>query len=151
MKFRLIDRINEYEPEKWITGSKTVSFEEYSLRSRISAEPSLPETLIVESLFQLGNWLVMASTDFAKMGVIVRTERIEFLNPAGPGQRMEGRLSVRSWRESGILFDGEIRIGGNIAAHGTGCLATPAALCEFHNPDDMRTLFGEIYRGKNTK
>jgi hypothetical protein len=55
MKFRMVDRILSWEPETRIRGVKTVSFEEYCLRSPLGYEERLPESLLVESLFQLGN------------------------------------------------------------------------------------------------
>ena len=67
MKFRMVDRIIDFVPQKSIRGVKTVSFEEYQLKSAFGGEPSLPETLIMESLFQLGNWLIMLSSDFSQI------------------------------------------------------------------------------------
>ena len=146
MKFRLIDRIYDYQPLISIRGSKTVSFEEYSLARALAAEPALPETLLLEGIFQLGNWLIMLSTDFTQMGMIARTNSIQFLDRVRPGQRMDVKLTVRSWRKDGILFDGEASVGNNVVTRGNGCLATPVDLSSFYDGNDMRTLFDEIHR-----
>jgi 3-hydroxymyristoyl/3-hydroxydecanoyl-(acyl carrier protein) dehydratase len=76
MKFRMVDRILAYEPRRSIRGAKTVSFEEYQLKAAFGDEAHLPETLLLESFFQLGNWLIVLSSDFTQMGMVVRTERI---------------------------------------------------------------------------
>ena len=68
MKFRMVDRILEYEPKTSIRGVKTVSFEEYNLKAAFGEPERLPESLLVEAFFQLGNWLVMLSTDFHSDG-----------------------------------------------------------------------------------
>jgi 3-hydroxymyristoyl/3-hydroxydecanoyl-(acyl carrier protein) dehydratase len=146
MKFRMIDRISHVEPRRVIRGSKAVSFEEYSLRDPLGSPAALPETLLLESLFQLGNWLIVLSSDFTKMGLVIRTGQVEFLSPVGPGQRIDGSITVKHYRDDGICFDGEARVEGQLVAVGRSCLAVPAPLCEYQNPDDLRVLFSEIHR-----
>ncbi len=146
MKFRMIDRISAYDPRRSICGSKGVSFEEYSLRDPLGGPSALPETLLLESLFQLGNWLIVLSSDFTKVGLVIRTGRVEFLESVGPGQRIDGSLTVKHYREDGICFDGEARVDGRLVARGLSCLAVPAPLTDYHDPDDLRVLFSEIHR-----
>ena len=67
MKFRMVDRILAWQPRRSIRGLKVASFEEYQLKEPLADEPCLPETLLVESLFQLGNWLVVLTSDFTEM------------------------------------------------------------------------------------
>ena len=85
MKFRLVDRILNWQPRESIHGVKAVSFEEYELRRRLGDEPCLPESLIMESLFQLGNWLLILSSDFQQMGLVVRFEEVRFSSRVRPG------------------------------------------------------------------
>ena len=129
-----------------IQGVKAVSFEEYELQRRLGDEPCLPKSLLLESLFQLGNWLVILSSDFQQMGLVVRFEEVQFSGRLDPGRRLRMHAQVRSWRDDGILFDG---IGdadtGKIIA-GRGCLATPVPLADYADPRDLRVLFSEIYR-----
>ena len=146
MRFRMIDRIRAYEAHRSISGAKVVSFEEYSLRTALGAEASLPETLLLESLFQLGNWLIVLSSDFTQMGLVIRTGRVEFLEPVGPGQRVDSTVIVKHYRDDGICFDGEARVGDRVVVRGESCLAAPALLADYCDPDDLRVLFSEIYR-----
>ena len=146
MKFRMVDRILSLEPKRRIRGVKTVSFEEYSLRRALGMSERLPESLLTESLFQLGNWLIIVSSDFTQMGLVVRTSRLEFLEPVGPGGRMVCSVTVRRYRDDGIVFDGEARVAGRVVARGSGCLAVPTDLADYCDPDDMRVLFSEIHR-----
>ncbi len=37
-------------------------------------------------------------------------------------------------------------LGGRVIAEGRGCLAMPVALSEYHDADDLRVLFCQIYR-----
>ena len=146
MKFRMVDRILQWESRDSIRGVKAVSFEEYELRRPMGDEPCLPESMIVECLFQLGNWLVVLSSDFRQMGVVVRLEGVRFIDRLRPGRQLDMELQVRSWRDDGILFDGRASAGGQAIVTGHGCLATPAPLADYYDPQDLRVLFSEIYR-----
>lgn len=145
MKFRLVDRIVEWEPQRRISGIKTVSFEEYELSRSLGDEPRLPATLMLESLFQLGNWLVMLSTDFRQMGLLLRFDEVRFSDRLGPGESLCMEAVVRSWREDGLVFDGHGRSGGRMIVAGSGCLALPVDLADYHHATDLRVLFSEIY------
>jgi 3-hydroxymyristoyl/3-hydroxydecanoyl-(acyl carrier protein) dehydratase len=135
-----------FEARKFIRGRKTVSLEEYFLRERLGMAPALDPSLLLESLLQLGNWLIVLSSDFTQMGMILRTGRIEFLCAAGPGQAIETEVNVRSYREDGICFDGQATVDGQCIAHGTGCLGIPVPLEEYHDPGNLRVLFQEIHQ-----
>jgi 3-hydroxymyristoyl/3-hydroxydecanoyl-(acyl carrier protein) dehydratase len=146
MKFRLVDRILAWQPRQGIRGMKAASFEEYQLKEPLADEPCLPETLLVESLFQLGNWLVVLSSDFTEMGLVVRFEEIRFFDRLRPGQCVEMDVAVRSYRSDGVVLDGRATVGGRLIAEGRGCLAVPAPLADYCDPDWLRVLFSEIYR-----
>ena len=146
MKFRMVDRITAWEPRRFIHGIKTVSFEEYRLKTAFAQPAGLPPTLTMESLFQLGNWLIMLSSDFTQMGLVVRVEGTRFPGVLPPGGSLALEVTVRSYRTDGILFDGRAMQDGRLITEGTGCLAVPAELADYHDPDDLRVLFSEIYR-----
>lgn len=146
MKFRMVDRILDWQPRQSITGVKVVSFEEYSLKSPWGGQAALPESLLMESLFQLGNWLIVLSSDFTQMGLLVRIEEVQFHEPLGPGQSLEMGVEVVSYRNDGVVFNGLATAAGRPIASGRGCLATPVGLEGFHNPADLKVLFSEIHR-----
>ncbi len=146
MKFRMVDRITEFRPRASIRGVKTVSFEEYQLKAPLLDEPRLPESLLMESLFQLGNWLIVLSSDFSQMGLLVRIQQVQFQGPVPPGRSIEMDVRVKRYREDGVLFDGQASISRDVVATGSGCLATCVPLCEYQDPSDVKVLFSEIYR-----
>ncbi len=146
MKFRMVDRILDWQMQRSIAGIKALSLEEYCLRSRMGREASLPESLLMEALFQLGNWLIVLSSDFTQMGLLVRFEEVRFHEPLGPGQSLHMDVQVASYRSDGVVFHGVASSSGRTIATGKGCLAIPAALADFHDPDDLRVLFSQIHR-----
>ena len=56
MKFRMVDRIVEWRARERIRGVKAVSFEEYCVRSPLGFDERLPESLVLESIFQKRSW-----------------------------------------------------------------------------------------------
>jgi 3-hydroxymyristoyl/3-hydroxydecanoyl-(acyl carrier protein) dehydratase len=142
----MVDTIVDYKPQLSICGIKTVSFEEYQLKSTFDVQPSLPESLIMESLFQLGNWLIILTSDFSKMGLMVRMNQVCFEQLPGPGQKMLMEVQVRRYREDGVLFDGHALINNQVIVRGFGCLASPVNVSEYYDPEDLRVVFSEIYR-----
>jgi 3-hydroxyacyl-[acyl-carrier-protein] dehydratase len=146
MKFRMVDRIVDYERCKSIRAAKTVSFEEYQLKSPFGDRPSLPESLILESLFQSGLWLIMLSSDFTKMGLLVRVQEVRFIEPVSPGQTIFIEVRARTYRDDEVLFDGQARVDQKTVAYGKGCLVRIVQLAEYFAPDDLKVLFSEIYR-----
>jgi 3-hydroxyacyl-[acyl-carrier-protein] dehydratase len=146
MKFRMVDRILDWQPCRRIRGVKAVSFEEYQLRQALGDEPCLPESLLMEALFQLGNWLVVLSTDFTRMGLVVGLSEARFLGRLRPGRRLWIDVEVRSWRDDGIVLDGQASDGQSTLALGRRCLAMPVPLSDYCDADDLRVLYSEIYR-----
>ncbi|MCL2641796.1 MAG: hypothetical protein FWD53_13180 [Phycisphaerales bacterium] len=144
MKFRMVDRITAWEPRRQICGIKTVSFEEYNLRAPFGDEPCLPETLLLESLFQLGNWLIMLSSDFSRMGLLVRWEEMRFDSRLQPGEQLRMQVDVVTYRNDGVQFNGRGLAGDRLVGSGRGCLATFIELEAYHDPADLRVLYSEI-------
>ena len=149
MKFRMVDRILRFERYKSIMAAKTVSFEEYQLKSAFGDQAHMPETLVLESLFQSAVWLIMLSSDFAEMGLFVRAQEVGFVEPVRPGQTLFVQIQARSYRRSGLLFDGRASVDGKAVAYGKGCLARIVQLAEYSAPDDLKVLFSEIHRPDN--
>ncbi len=145
MKFRLVDKITAWAPYQRISGVKTVSFEEYCLKEPFAEEPRLPETLLLESFLQLGNWLIMLSSDFQEMGIAVRIAEVQFHDYLLPGQSLRLEVRLKRRREEGFELIGEGRVDGRKVISGLGCLAVPVPLADYQDSEDLRVLFSEIY------
>ncbi len=149
MKFRFVDKILSWTPHERIVGVKAVSFEEYSLKEAFGDEPRLPETLLLESFLQLGNWLILLSSDFQQMGMVVRISEVRFHDALRPGQQLKMEVKLARQHEDGFELSGEGRLNGRAVISGLGCLAAPVPAAEYVNSDDMRVLFSEIYEPEN--
>lgn len=146
MKFRLVDRITSWAPDERITGLKAVSFEEYSLKDAFGDEPRLPEMLLLESLLQLGNWLILLSSDFQRMGAVVRLHDVRFHGALRPGGVVRMEVAMARKNDNGYKLNGTGHVDGQLIISGTGCLGAPLPTAEYIDPDDLRVLYSEIYR-----
>jgi len=146
MKFRLVDRITSWQPHERITGLKAVSFEEYSLKDAFGDEPRLPELLLLESLLQLGNWLILLSSGFQTMATVVRIGEVRFHGALRPGGVVRMEVTMARQRDDGFELNGEGRVDGRLIISGTGCLAAPLPTSAYRDPDDLRVLFSEIHQ-----
>lgn len=146
MKFRFVDRILDWTPHQRIRGVKAVSFEEYSLKAPFGDDGRLPETLLLESFLQLGNWLILLSTDFQQMGVVVKLARVAFYDALRPGEQVEMEVNLRRGRDEGFLLSGEGRVNGRTIITGADCIAVTVPADEYVSAEDMRVLFSEIHQ-----
>ena len=144
MRFRLVDHICEFTPWKSITATKSVSLEEYFLKDEFGDVPKLPETLLVESMLQAGNWLVVLSSDFEKMGIVVGLQRVEISRSLRPGEMVTFHLNLGSRREDAIYMEGKGYVQGEKILEGKGAMAILRPLDEFEYPPDLRILYEEL-------
>ncbi len=147
MKFRFVDKILAWTPHQRIVGIKAVSFEEYCLKESFGDEAKLPETLLLESFLQLGNWLLLLSSDFNQMGMVIRISEVCFLDRLRPSEQLRLEVTLTRRHDDGFELSGEGTVGGRTIITGLGCLAVPIPAAEYVNPDDMRVLFSELFQG----
>jgi 3-hydroxymyristoyl/3-hydroxydecanoyl-(acyl carrier protein) dehydratase len=145
MKFRLVDKIVSWQRYRRIRGIKAVSFEEYCLKEPFGDEGRLPELLMLESVLQLGNWLILLSSDFVQMGLVVKLPTVHFLGPLPAGRQMRMEVNLLRQGEEGFVFLGEGHFEERVLIRGE-CLAVPVPARDYVNPDDLRVLFSEIYQ-----
>jgi 3-hydroxymyristoyl/3-hydroxydecanoyl-(acyl carrier protein) dehydratase len=148
MKFRFVDQIVAWSPWERIRGVKAVSFEEYQLKEAFGDEARLPETLLLESFFQLGNWLILLSSGFQQTGFVVRLNEARFYDSLRPGEAVCMDVTVTHRHEDGLELAGEGRVNDQVIVTGLGCLATPVPAADLFNPDELRVLFEEIGQTK---
>jgi 3-hydroxyacyl-[acyl-carrier-protein] dehydratase len=145
MKFRMVDQILAFAAAKSIRGAKTVSFEEYTSKDAFGTPPQLPATLAMESLIQLGSWLIMLSSEFREIGLLESIEAASFDHPLGPGERMLVQVEVESWGES-VAFAGTGRSARGQVVACESWQMTRRPLDQHHSAEDLRVLSSQIYR-----
>jgi 3-hydroxyacyl-[acyl-carrier-protein] dehydratase len=89
MRFVLIDRIVELEPNVKITALKSLTMAEEYLADHFPNFPVMPGVLMVEAMVQAGAWLVRASEDFQHSMVILKeASNVKYGQFFEPGKTM---------------------------------------------------------------
>jgi 3-hydroxyacyl-[acyl-carrier-protein] dehydratase len=89
MRFSLIDRIVEIEPDVRISAVKTLTMAEEYLADHFPHFPVMPGVLMLEAMTQAGAWLVRYSEDFAHSIVVLKEAvNVKYAQFVEPGQTL---------------------------------------------------------------
>ncbi len=109
MRFVLIDRIVELEPDVKITAVKNLTLAEEYLADHFPNFPVMPGVLMIEAMTQAGAWLVRASENFRHSIVILKkAANVKYGQFFEPGQRMTIHADIlkRSEEETTLKASG---------------------------------------------
>ncbi len=116
MRFLLIDRITELEPQKSITAVKNLSLAEEYLADHFPGFPVLPGVLMLETLVQAGGWLIRHAEDFAHSTILLKEARaIRYNSFVTPGNSLIVKMTVRKQAENIWDFNGTGTVNGDSA------------------------------------
>jgi 3-hydroxyacyl-[acyl-carrier-protein] dehydratase len=89
MRFSLIDRIVEIEPDVRITAVKTLTMAEEYLADHFPRFPVMPGVLMLEAMTQAGAWLVRFNEDFSHSIVVLKEAgNVKYGQFLEPGQTL---------------------------------------------------------------
>jgi 3-hydroxyacyl-[acyl-carrier-protein] dehydratase len=115
MRFFFVDRVDQIEPGKYVTGIKNITYNEDFLEDHFPDHPLYPGTLAVEALAQIGGFLVEctfnhASQDPLRRAVLAQVEKAKFYDPITPGDQLLLRCEMLSTLEGAAQIKAEARI-----------------------------------------
>ena len=112
MRFLLVDRIAEFEPDVRIAGWKNAAMSEDYLEWHFPGRPIVPGNLILEACAQLAGWLEAVSTDFEQWFLLDRVASARYYAFAVPGDRIDLTLErVPDEDETRRVYRAESRVG----------------------------------------
>jgi 3-hydroxyacyl-[acyl-carrier-protein] dehydratase len=102
MRLLLYDRITGLDPGKSITGVKTFSLADESLRKHFKKEPLVPGVMYIEAMAQLLGWLIIHTHDFRLSAFMSLIQDVKVAPDLRPGfcAEISGRLLSTSSRDS---------------------------------------------------
>ena len=116
MRFLLIDRITELEPQKSITALKNLSLAEEYLADHFPGFPVMPGVLMLETLVQAGAWLIRHAEDFAQSTILLKEARaIKYNSFVSPGNSLVVQMAVKKRNGNIWDFNGSGTVNGDSA------------------------------------
>ncbi|MCG8587528.1 MAG: beta-hydroxyacyl-ACP dehydratase [Pirellulales bacterium] len=154
MRFSLIDRILELEPNKHIRAVKTVALSEEYLADHFPKFPVLPGVMMIEAMTQTAAWLIRKSEDFANSVVMLKEARnVRYASFVEPGHTLTVTAEIVKQDERLTTFKANGKVGErscvgarlvlerfNAADNGLGVVETDA-----YTRREMRELFDLLY------
>jgi 3-hydroxyacyl-[acyl-carrier-protein] dehydratase len=126
----LVDRVEEFVPDKSIRAIKAVSINESFFNGHFPGRPIMPGVLIVEALAQAAGVLAVESLGLAGSGKLVyfmAIENAKFRSPVEPGCLLSLDVEFVQKRSSVCKFLGRASVNGKLAAEAsfTAMIADP--------------------------
>jgi 3-hydroxyacyl-[acyl-carrier-protein] dehydratase len=118
--FLLVDRVLEFEKDKYLIAQKNVSINEPFFQGHFPIRPVMPGVLIVEALAQATGLLGMEShpeeTTENSLYVFVGIDKCRFKRPVEPGDQLMLKVELIGGKRGIYKFKAEATVDGKVAA-----------------------------------
>jgi len=134
VRFHLIDRVDAYEPSKYVRARKLTSLSEDYWEQDGDGEPAMPPPFVLEALCQAATWLIMISTERAKRAALLSIGSVDWHGDVRPGDVLEMVGEVGS-------FGGETAVvSGHVSVEGAKILEAQDIMCALIDADTLADL-----------
>jgi 3-hydroxyacyl-[acyl-carrier-protein] dehydratase len=155
MRFSLIDRIIEIEPDVRITAIKTLTMAEEYLADHFPRFPVMPGVLMLEAMTQASAWLIRYSEDFSHSIVVLKEAiNVKYAQFIEPGQTLLVTAEILKMGENETklktsgMMDGRVILSARITLQQYN-LADIRPWCEWNDRAivrDLRNQFTLLYQ-----
>jgi 3-hydroxyacyl-[acyl-carrier-protein] dehydratase len=115
--FQMIDRISLLDPEGRIARADCRVPDESSVfEGHFPGHPLLPGVLMIETMAQIGGWLVLATLRFDRMPFLVQVKEAKLRSFVVPGQALEAEAKLLHDGSGFAVVEGKITADGKIVA-----------------------------------
>ncbi len=114
--FLLVDRVIDYEEEKWIKAIKNVTMNELFFQGHFPGEPIMPGVLMIEALAQTGGILaMMAEANRDKLAFFMTINNAKFRKPVVPGDQLILEVNItKVVRGTIVQTHGKVTVEGKV-------------------------------------
>jgi 3-hydroxyacyl-[acyl-carrier-protein] dehydratase len=139
VRFHLVDRVLEWEPEKSVRAQKLVSYSE-ELLEEVDGELVMPPPLVLEALCQAGTWLVMISTERRKRAALLSIASVDFVEAPKPGDVLDIEGVVESMSDEVAVVSGTVTVDGRTVLDAKDIMCTLIDAGDLADLDDTHRL-----------
>jgi 3-hydroxyacyl-[acyl-carrier-protein] dehydratase len=108
MRFRLVDRILDFEAHKKIRIVKNLTLAEEYLADHFPTFPVMPGVLMLETLVEAGAWLLRLSDDYAHSVIVLReAKNVKYGSFMQPGKSLVVTAEVAEIAADRVTFKGK--------------------------------------------
>ncbi len=150
MAFLYVDRITDYQDEKFIRGLKHVTRNEPFFYWLPNGRRVLSPAVVLEAMAQLGAWLKMKSTDFKYRPVLLCGDRVEYFDVPEAGDTIEIVNEVVDFQEDVITLNGEAYIDGKLIIRSETSRGYLLPMDDFDCSVKLSRNFDRLFKSKHT-
>jgi 3-hydroxyacyl-[acyl-carrier-protein] dehydratase len=136
--FLLVDRITELEEDTRIVGLKNVTLNELYLSRPPGERPTLPPTILIEAVAQVGAILILSKPENReKLIFFGGIERVRFRRPVYPGDSVVIEARVKRLRSRMGQLEGCATVNGDVVCDGIMSFALGPVKSKTDGPTDQ--------------
>jgi 3-hydroxyacyl-[acyl-carrier-protein] dehydratase len=133
MRFHLIDRVEEVEPERSVRARKLTSLSE-DYWEQDGEQLAMPAPFVLEALCQAATWLIMITTERRKRAALLSIGSVDWLKPIRPGDVLVMSGEIDSFGEESAVVSGQVTVEDEVV------LEAKEIMCALIDADTLADL-----------
>jgi 3-hydroxyacyl-[acyl-carrier-protein] dehydratase len=150
MSFLLVDEILEFNKGISITAVKNV----FTLKEYFVDHPYygtiLPPTLVAESVAQAAGWLITASLDFEKRGLLIDLGLLEFGVAVRPSDQLVLEAELLKLHEDAAALAGRAKVNGRLVGKVNSGLCLLIDSDKLDDVETTRSIFSTLIKQQHS-
>lgn len=140
MRFILFDKIVSFEKAVGGVGIKNVTIGEEFFIKHYDRSPIMPEPLLIETVAQVGGWIIAVSCDYKYSAVLAKVSKARFHKTVRPGDQLSIEIKIIDFGDYGASVNGVIKVDRDVVAE-----VEKLMYVHHETPDNLKKEFIDSY------